>query len=525
VSSRRWLILIVLAGALLRLFPIWFGLPYGSARPDEEVSTGVASRMLRGDLNPRFFHWPSFTFYLFAALYAIAGAFRRLATDTAIPSYTQQVLIGRAAVALAGTATLIVLFRLGRRAVDEKTGLIAAALLAVALLHVRESHFAMADVLMTFWVTLALGLLIRAVEIDTPRVALRWYAAAGLAGGLAVSTKYNAAAILASIAVAQLLVLSRNWRMVFSAGAWLPSIAFGLTFFAGFLIATPYALLDSGSFRLGITQIREHLSDGHGLDLGRGWVYHLRYSLPFGLGLATFAASLIGIVPFVRRSRRAAMIVGAFVIAVYVAVGSGYTVFFRYILPIVPILCLTAAVAIREGATWLSSHARVGERAALVGLLSTAVIPGVIACVWFDLLLARTDTRVLAARWLVERLGPEDSLYDGGGVYAGLSLHSAKFQRWDFDAVAESFRDQGQRTPDWLVVHESPLTMYAQTPLPVRQLASRDYLLVATMRATRSRARSAVYDQHDAFFMPMSAFSTVVRPGPTVRIYRRKGED
>ena len=38
-------------------------------------------------------------------------------------------------------------------------------------------------------------------------------------------------------------------------------------------------------------------------------------------GLATFAASLIGIVPFVRRSRRAAMIVGAFAIGPLAAAG------------------------------------------------------------------------------------------------------------------------------------------------------------------------------------------------------------
>jgi hypothetical protein len=31
-----------------------------------------------------------------------------------------------------------------------------------------------------------------------------------------------------------------------------------------------------------------------------------------------------------------------------------------------------------------------------------------------------------------------------------------------------------------------------------------------------------MYDRQDAFFLPVSGFSTVVRPGPTVRIYRRR---
>jgi hypothetical protein len=219
------------------------------------------------------------------------------------------------------------------------------------------------------------------------------------------------------------------------------------------------------------------------------------------------------------------MVLGGFVAALYAAVGSGFTVFFRYILPIVPILCLTAAVAIREGATWLSSHAGVSRRAALVGLLSITILPGLVASGWFDSVLARTDSRVLAARWLIERLRPDDSLFDGGGAYATLNLVPARVQSWSFDDATDSFAGQGDGLPKWLVVHDSPLLMYGRTALAVRQLANRNYELVHTVRATGSRARAAVYDQHDAFFMPMSAFSTIVRPGPTIRIYRRKTEE
>lgn len=522
MSTKRWLALVVIVGAVLRLFPIWFGLPHGFARPDEEVSTVVASQILRGDPNPRFFHWPSFTFYLFAALYAVAGVFRRLLTGNALLNYPEQILIGRAAVAVTGTATLVALFRLGRRSADQTTGLIAAALLAVTLLHVRESHFAMADVLMTFWITLALVLLFRALDEEEPRLALKWYAAAGLAGGLATSTKYNAAAIVASMAAAQVLMFSKDWRAVVSPRAWLPSVVLGVAWVGGFLLATPYAILDYPSFRLGLAQIGEHLSGGHGVNLGRGWMYHLKYSLPFGMGIPAFAAAVIGIPLFCRRYPRSAVVLGVFVLVVYIAIGSGYAVFFRYILPIVPILCLAAAVAVRHGAAWLSSRAGISTRAALAALLLVTIGPGLIASVWFDVLLARTDTRVLAARWLVERLRPEDTLYDGGGVYAALDLHRASFQRRFFDPSTQLFQNAGRETPDWLVVYESPLFMYAQTPLPVQQLAQKDYALAHTLQATRSGAQSAVYDQHDAFFMPMSAFWTVERPGPNIRIYRRK---
>jgi len=39
----------VLLGAALRLYPIWFGLPYAQARPDETASLGRAVAILAGD--------------------------------------------------------------------------------------------------------------------------------------------------------------------------------------------------------------------------------------------------------------------------------------------------------------------------------------------------------------------------------------------------------------------------------------------------------------------------------------------
>ena len=207
---------IVCLGAVLRLFPIWFGLPYLGARPDEETAVVHALAILGGDPNPHFFHWPSLTFYAFAALYGAASGIRRaLSLDPALTG-ADHLLLARGFVALAGTLTIVVLFRIGRRVAGDTTGILAAAFLAVAILHVRDSHFAMTDVLMTLLVTVSLALLLRAVDaaLAEPRHAgaIRWFAAAGLAGGLAASTKYSAAAVVAAMGAAQLLCLVPVYR-------------------------------------------------------------------------------------------------------------------------------------------------------------------------------------------------------------------------------------------------------------------------------------------------------------------------
>jgi hypothetical protein len=137
-------------------------------------------------------------------------------------------------------------------------------------------------------------------------------------------------------------------------------------------------------------------------------------------------------------------------------------------------------------------------------------------------LLGKTDTRVLAARWLEQRLHAESTLSDAGGAYSRLDLRHVRYHPWYYDPATASFGDPEGRTPDWLVLQESPLRIYSGTPAPLRQLAQQKYTLVQTFAATNSRSRWAVYDQQDAFFMPFSGFHTVDRPGPTIRIYRRR---
>ena len=193
----RWLWAIVVLGALLRFFAIWFGMPYMRARPDEETALGRAAAILGGDLNPHFFHWPSLTFYLFGTVFKAASWMLDMAAPDPREPIASYTLIARGLVALAGTATIVVIFNIGRRVADATTGLFAALFLAVAILHVRESHFAMTDVLMTLFATGSIAILLRAVDLSRatgPADALRWFAAAGLAGGLAASTKYSGGA-------------------------------------------------------------------------------------------------------------------------------------------------------------------------------------------------------------------------------------------------------------------------------------------------------------------------------------------
>jgi len=45
---------------------------------------------------------------------------------------------------------------------------------------------------------------------------------------------------------------------------------------------------------------------------------------------------------------------------------------------------------------------------------------------------------------------------------------------------------------------------------------------VHEVRGTGGGSAAGIYDRQDAFFLPIAGFRDVERPGPDVRIYRRR---
>ncbi len=152
------LFLILLIGLALRVIGIRFGLP-NIYHPDEPAIVGpVRMIMQTGDFNPHWFHWPSFYIYVQLAVasaryfYGVSkGQFVAVA-GMAMPHFYPA---GRFITALFGVASIYVIFLAGRRLFNRNTGTIAALLLAVSFLHVKDSHYITVDVPATFFVILS----------------------------------------------------------------------------------------------------------------------------------------------------------------------------------------------------------------------------------------------------------------------------------------------------------------------------------------------------------------------------------
>ncbi len=515
-------------GAALRLWGIEFGLPDVIAHPDEGRVARTSLDFLTGSLNPGFFNYPTLFMYVNGAAY-VAYCSTRVATGhfdsiracaASWPvAYEPFFVIPRLISAAAGTAAAILAARAGSRAADRETGIVAAFFTAVAFLHVRDSHFGVTDVTMTTLVLLAIVALMRAHERPD---AVR-FAVAGLVAGLAVSTKYNALLL----GVPLLVSAAIRWR-----DAERPSRldsrvpVFALVMALAFLAGTPYAILDSAGFWRDVTAEAAHLSAGHSVMLGVGWMYHARVTLRYGLTLPLLAAGAAGAVLLAVRRPASAALLLAFPAAYYIVAGRGYTVFARYMIPVVPFLCITAAFVVTAAARALTRRLAPRAVTPAIAVLAIAVAgPSLVKTVRMDRVLSRADTRGLAAEWMASRVPADASILLTGSNVG----HPALWRRgvrppwplWRYDESREGFLTPSGFTttwPDWIVVQESPLVAYSRVPGGVRAALARYDLREAFIAISAPH----VFDQQDAFYLPLDGFDRVARPGPNLYVYEKR---
>ncbi len=487
--------------AALRFWGLRFGLPDTMARPDEEAITTIASRFVLIGPNPNFFDYPTLFMHVVAFVERLWPGGQAVLDDT-LPR-----LISRSLSAGLGTASVPVVFLIGRRLFSTRAGLLAAGFLAIAFLHVRDSHFGVTDVPMTFMVLLAF-----LVIVSMPMDRAPWWMTvlAAVLCGLATSTKYNAALIVAPLLIVVWQRDGNRWLyLVIAAG-----------FVAGFLAGTPYALIARQKFFADLAGLQSHLSGGHATDEGLGWIRHLTFSLRYGLGLTLLLTALGGFVWLIVADRRAACVLLAFPVLYYIGMGSGRTVFMRHMTPIVPFAVLLAGFALDRAASAGSAFvdARLKPRAplsAMAVVLAVAIAyDSAHRSAALDRLLSEPDSRALAAAFLKASYFPRGvSVFQNGSVYGQVPL------------VPEGIYPATplERRPEIVILQTSRLVAYSSQPTGIRETLDDQYrpLFHVPVERTQARGPEPIFDQQDAFFVPVVGFEHYLRPGPEIEIYVR----
>mgnify|MGYP000086889942 CR=1 FL=1 len=504
------LLVTLLVAAGLRFNSLDFGAGDFEARPDETGVVLTLAAMQRAQFFPTlvlygggYFHPLDLFVRLWGTLLWDSGVSARVAAG----DLEGVRIAARTWSSLLALATVALVYVVGRRSRGERVGVLAAALLAVAPLAVREAHFAKADTAATAAVSLLMAALV------LPRSQGRWRAVlVGAATALALSTKMLAGVVpVAAFALAWPSGAPGrrvDWRaLAWGAGACTVGLVALNTF------VWRYPSMSALSARHVLNALR-HATWLPGADLVAGpLVYHTTISLRWGVGLAFTLLALPAVVFGMMHRAGGLRLLALLTLGHWAMLLASPMVLARFLLPALPPLAVLVAamlVAAVDRAVALEPR----RRAVLAVAALIVTIEPLVASFAMVRLLGRADTRTLAGEWIDAHIAPDARVVSwgappGAADFGRPPLHGRSVQtrlppdQWDSAGVTI------------VVWHHYPLP-YSSDPLPndgvgLRRLATFDPFI-------RGAAVRAVLEPLDAFYLPLGRFAGVERPGPRIDI-------
>lgn len=389
VRTGVLLFVILALSFTLRLWGAALGLPY-LYHADEQIVVNHALAFGAGDLNPHFFKIPPLTSYVLFFCYGIfyllgrgldhfqnIHEFEYLFYQDPSSFY----LIGRVLLgALLGTATVLLLYRWIKVCWNKETALLASLFLAVNFLHARDSHFIYVDIPLLIVMIVSFPIILR---ISVSPWALKLHAMAGIMIGLAAATKYNG--IFLALPYLWICLRTISWRYL---GKFWCVAALGVLL--SFFLFNPYAFLDFKTF-LWELHVQSRSNTG-----GYPWVHHLAYSLAGAMGIPFLLFALLAVIrPFFSRDLPSQSL-SIFVIGYYAVLCKWGQPYDRYVLPLIPPLCILSAIFLME----LKAKITYVGPFLFATLFLTFTIPSAVKIVRWNSLMAEKDVRTLTKEWI-----------------------------------------------------------------------------------------------------------------------------
>jgi len=351
-------------------------------------------------------------------------------------------LMGRRMSALADTLALFFIFLIGTRLFNRRVGLLAAALSALAVMQIQQSHFMTADNFGVLFTAMAMYCAVRVAQGDD----WKWYAGFGVAFGMALASRINLLPLIAEIFAAAFIAYFDQWldtrqdpfKIAWEAGMRL-ALALVMAFLA-FRVTHPMAFRaetgDTSFFTLepnfdwteSMAVAQSESSGIGGGPPGEQWTNRTALVFPFvnmvwwGMGLPLGLAAWAGITLAAwrmyqdRDSWRIQLLPFSWAVGYFLFMGTRWVKSIRYFLPIYPFMALFAAWLIWEVWRWAEStrsehagRAEGSQPSTAFRLVPTAfcllITLGTLAWAWGFTNVYRSDnTRIQAAHWIFQNV-------------------------------------------------------------------------------------------------------------------------
>ena len=415
-----WGAILVLAISF-RILPIRSGLPYSDYVDEGHVLHQTIDAFNNRSLDVYWYGLPALPAYCAGVTLLSYGRFYRhfhghrfqddLPHERDLPTSNlnydfiapvELIVAGRMATACLSIASVILAGTFAARLADDRAGLLAMLLVAVCPALVARASIVIVDTFATFFVLVVLYLSAR-IQAEASKPVWRDVALAGLATGLALASKYPAATVGTAV-ITTILILPVRWprrlRLFFpAAGGFILGILLG----APMIFVKPITI-----WRDIMANIRDY-----------GWIrspqgYFVQAISTFELGVLLLLAGSVGVILLLlqRKTRVVALGWVCFAAALMASfMGQAFRPF-RSFLPLVPPLCIAAAVAFSDLIDWAGR----GKHAWLRYGVTVALIAGCIGSLGFSSFgqvrrrMAHQDSRIQAVDWLEQHATKEETV-------------------------------------------------------------------------------------------------------------------
>lgn len=417
------LIGIFLIASLARMWHISWGLP---EILEEATPMTTAWNMWNWnsaglDLNPHFFHYPALTFYLNfivqAILYFIGhliGSYPTLESFSAAyrSNPAAVVIAARMISVLFDFVTIVIAYRIVRMLVDRNAGLLAAAILAINPLLIRQAHMITVDTPLVFFSMLSFYWIAHAYHTGEKK----YYHLAGVGIGLAAATKYTGAMLLVVLVgahITKIILQKRKLRKIIS-GKLILAVVIAMVIFCA---SNPCIFLDYNNFAIDFSFEQHHMTAGHfGLDENTGSAqYYFLQVLPENLGWGFYGLAAVSLIILGIKIRKDAPVFYLYILVFNLPLLIWKMRAERYILPIFPLLIIIGAIGAvllwRDLSRSVLKKFSGTSRRALAGtgavvFLAALMAQPVYASIKNLISYSFPDTRTLAKEWIADHLPP-----------------------------------------------------------------------------------------------------------------------
>jgi phage anti-repressor protein len=431
------------------------------------------------------------------------------------------VLYGRVINAVLGSLTLLVVFAFGRRLFNAPVGILAAILMALNFLHVRESHHGTPDISGTLMILLTAWSYIR---LQGGKVSRGWYVLMGALTALAISTRLTAVLLVLPFYALHLygwgFFRTRrllDWlRIALAPHVFYFALAAGCTY----LLINPQIWMNLTGF---LHYWKDFFTLGQLGGYGRLQVdtltapFYYTQALGWGSGILLLILSGVAVLWAIRKHTVADALLLLFAVTYFIVAAISTVYFARYIIPITPFLYILVARFLWEV---LQNRKRrlLWVSAAMMILLAQPVD----SIVRYSHLQTQPDTRFLAEEWMDANLPsdaqiaaewntwfPENKFAVTIVDFHGLSERTlAEYRRdgYDYLISVSYIREAGMILPD---EQAHKIAFYHQLDAETE--------LIQEFRPYDGEVMPRFY--LDQTLGPITDLHQFTHPGPTIRIY------